>query len=208
MSGQTAANIARLNQHKPHQQNGKPNMLTLGQKLASAACILLVTGGIAAADECSTAMLNGEYDASFHTVRLGLLTGNPTTVTPFPTGQSLADGVAVYSFDGEGNFTDLNFAMRDGSPNVPAGTPGLTPDGFTSQTGTYHINPDCTGAGTMSQPNLSTTFVIVVGDRGRTFRIVGTSLHVATIPGNPDCVSGCDLAAQVTQDGEKIFGRR
>ena len=99
---------------------------------------------------------------------------NPPTSTPFPTGQSIADGVAVYSFDGQGNFTDLNFAMRDGVPNVPAGTPGLTPDGFTSQTGTYHINPDCTGAGTMSQANLSTTFVIVVGDRGRTFRIVGT----------------------------------
>ena len=169
--------------------------------------MLLATGGIAAADECSTAMLSGDYDASFHTVRLGLLSGNPPTSTPFPTGQSIADGVAVYSFDGQGNFTDLNFAMRDGVPNVPAGTPGLTPDGFTSQTGTYHINPDCTGAGTMSQANLSTTFVIVVGDRGRTFRIVGTSLHVATIPGNPDCVSGCDLAAQVTQDGERITRR-
>ncbi len=88
-------------------------------KLTSAACMLLAIGGIAAADECSTSMLNGEYDASFHTVRLGLLSGNPPTLTPFPT-QSLADGVAVYSFDGEGNFTDLNFAMRDGSPNVPA----------------------------------------------------------------------------------------
>ena len=116
----------------------------------------------------------------------GPASGNPPTSTPFPTGQSIADGVAVYSFDGQGNFTDLNFAMRDGLPNVPAGTPGLTPDGFISQSGTYHINPDCTGAGTMSQPNLSTTFAIVVGDRGRTFRIVGTSLHVATIPGNPD----------------------
>lgn len=186
---------------------GGRSMSRLWAKLTSAAFMLLATGGIAAADECSTAMLSGDYDASFHTVRLGLLSGNPPTSTPFPTGQSIADGVAVYSFDGQGNFTDLNFAMRDGVPNVPAGTPGLTPDGFTSQTGTYHINPDCTGAGTMSQANLSTTFVIVVGDRGRTFRIVGTSLHVATIPGNPDCVSGCDLAAQVTQDGERITRR-
>lgn len=137
----------------------------------SAAFVLLATGGIAAADECSTAMLSGDYDASFPTVRLGLLSGNLRTLPAFPT---------VYSFDGQGNFTDLNFAMRDGVPNVPAGTPSLTPDGFTSQAGTYHTNPDCTGAGTMSQANLSTTFVIVVGDLGRTFRIVGTSLHVAT----------------------------
>jgi hypothetical protein len=183
-------------------------MLSIQTKLTSIALMLLASCGIATADECSTAMLSGDYDASFHTVRLGLLSGNPPTSTPFPTGQSIADGVAVYSFDGQGNFTDLNFAMRDGVPNVPAGTPGLTSDGFISQSGTYHINPDCTGAGTMSQPNLSTTFAIVVGDRGRTFRIVGTSLHVATIPGNPDCASGCDLAAQITQDGEKIFARR
>jgi hypothetical protein len=145
---------------------------------------------------------------SFHTVRLGLLTGSPPTVTPFPTGQSLADGVGVTYLDGQGNFTALDFAMRDGSPNVPAGTPGLTPDGFASATGTYHVNPDCTGAGAMSQPNLTTTFVLVVGDHGRTNREVGTSLHVAAIPGNPDCVSGCDLAAQVTQEGQKIFGGR
>ena len=118
-------------------------------KLISAAIMLLVACGVAAAQECSTAMLNGDYDASFHTVRLGLLSGNPPISIPFPT-QSLADGIAVYSFDGQGNFTDLNFAMRDSSPNVPPGTAGLTPDGFTSQTGTYHINPDCTGAGTMS----------------------------------------------------------
>jgi hypothetical protein len=179
----------------------------LRSKLTSAAFIFLATGGIASAQECSNFMLNGAYDANFHTVRLGLLSGNPPTSTPFPT-QSIADGVAVYYFDGEGNFTGLNFAMRDGSPNVPAGTSGLTPDGFASATGTYHINSDCTGAGTMSQPNLSTTFVIVLGERGRTFRIVGTSLHVANIPGNPNCVSGCDLAAQVTQEGEKIFERR
>ena len=186
---------------------GGNNMPSLWTKLTSAALMLLASSSIAAADECSTAMLNGEYDASFHTLRLGVLSGNPPTLAPFPT-QSVVDGVAMYVFDGEGNFTDLNFAMRDGSPNVPAGTPGLTPDGFILQSGTYHINPDCTGAGTMSQPNLSTTFVFVVGDRGRTFRIVGTSIHVATIPGNPDCVSGCDLAAQVTQEGEKIFARR
>ena len=57
------------------------------------------------------------------------------------------------------------------------GRPGLTPNGFTTQTGTYHVNDDCTGADTMSQPGLSFTLALVVSDRGRKIRYVGTSAH-------------------------------
>jgi len=127
------------------------------------ALIWIATGSISNAQQCSTGMLNGWYDASFHTDRLGLLTGNPATLAPFPT-ISLVDGVGVgvYDFDGIGTFNVMVYAQRDGQPNAPAGTRGLSQDGFLPQTGTYHINHDCTGAGTMSQPGLHFTFVIVV----------------------------------------------
>jgi hypothetical protein len=168
---------------------------------------LLATGGIANAQECSSGMLSGWYSAYFHTDRLGLLTGNPETLAPFPT-VSLVDGLSVYDFDGIGRFQATVYAERDGAPNTPAGTPGLTKDGFGSQTGTYHINPDCTGGGTMSQSGLRFAFVIVLGDHGRTFRITASAAHADTIPGNPNCTNGCDLAIQVTQQGERIFSSR
>lgn len=173
-------------------------------KFMATALIFLAIGGAASAQQCSTQILNGWYDSSFHTVRLGLLTGSPPTLAPFPT-QSIVDGVSVYAFDGEGKFVALDFAMRDGQPNVPAGSAGLTPDGFAPQTGTYHINPDCTGAGSLSSPGLSFTFVIVLGDRGKIFHMVTTSAHAASIPGNPDCANGCNLAIQSYQQGEKII---
>ena len=62
--------------------------------------------------------------------------------------------------------------MNNGVPNA-LGQPGLTPDGFTTQTGTYHVNDDCTGAGTMSQPGLSFTFAFVISDRGRKASLCG-----------------------------------
>jgi hypothetical protein len=170
--------------------------------LAAGLCVL---AGAAHAQGCSTGMLKGMYSLSFHGERLGLLSGSPPTLTPFTT-PNLVDGVSVYEFDGQGNFNDLNFAMRDGVPNA-LGQPGLTADGFTSQTGTYHVNEDCTGAGTATQPGLSFTLVLVVGDHGRTLRYVNTSAQAATIPGNPNCTSGCDLALQVSGEGERIFGR-
>src|SRR5215471_13082472 len=67
------------------------------------ALIWIATGGISNAQQCSTGMLNGWYDASFHTDRLGLLTGNPPTLERFPT-ISLVDGLSVYDFDGVGTF--------------------------------------------------------------------------------------------------------
>lgn len=175
-------------------------------KLIPTVFVSVVTlGGIAKAQSCSTEMQKGMYSVSFHGERLGLLSGSPPTLMPFAT-PNLIDVVQVYEFDGEGNFSDLNFAMRDGVPNA-LGQPGLTADGFSSQTGTYHVNDDCTGVGTATQPGLSFTFVLVVGDHGRTLRYVDTSAHAAMIPGNPNCTSGCDLALQGSGVGERIFGR-
>jgi hypothetical protein len=80
---------------------------------------------------------------------------NNAAVPSAPT-QTIIDGIGVTTSTAR-NLNSLDFAVRDGSPNVPAGTPGLTADGFISASGTYHVNPDCTGAGAMSQSNLATT---------------------------------------------------
>jgi hypothetical protein len=175
------------------------------EQTGTAALAALAISGAAQAQQCSTKMLNGMYSVSFHGERLGLLTGSPPTLTPFAT-PNLVDGIEVFTFDGEGTFTNLNFALRDGVPNS-LGQPGLTPDGFATQTGPYHVNDDCTGAGTMSQPGLSFTFALVVSDRGRKIRYVGTSTHADTIPGNPNCTSGCYVAVEGAAEGEKVFGR-
>jgi hypothetical protein len=178
------------------------NQLT---KLIPATLAALAIGSAAQAQQCSTKMLDGMYSVSFNGQRLGLLNGSPPILAPFAT-PSLINGVSVFTFDGEGNFSNLNFAMNNGVPNA-LGQPGLTPDGFSAQTGTYHVNDDCTGAGTMTQPGLSFTFAFVISDRGKRLRYVATSTHADTIPGNPNCTSGCDVAVEVAAEGERVFGR-
>jgi hypothetical protein len=60
----------------------------------------------------------------------------------------------------------------------------------------------------MNVPGMPTDFVVVLGDQGRTFHIVVTSSRATSLPGNPDCTNGCDLALQSTQSGERIFSHR
>src|SRR6201995_5255766 len=90
--------------------------------------IVLLFSGVSRAQSCSTAMLNGTYGGSFRGERLGLLSGSPPVLSPFPTA-NLIEGVEVFQFDGQGNMTNLNLAMRDGVPNA-LGQSGLTADGF------------------------------------------------------------------------------
>lgn len=112
-------------------------MRQMGWAAAAAAMVAVVVGGarIAGADgrdndqrgrfrQCSAATIQGDYGVQVQGTR------------PAPGGltESVV-GVVLRSYDGQGNFTQVD--------NVKGSITGTVPDrpGF----GTYEVNPDCTG---------------------------------------------------------------
>ena len=106
----------------------------LGKGILVVATLVLVLSGItwAAHDDhgCSNATLRGAY--GFRVVGQG-------------PDNSVTAVVGMKHFDGAGNLTQVDFAVTDGVPQ-----PGEVNAGAfqfrTGQTGTYKVNPDCTGS--------------------------------------------------------------
>jgi hypothetical protein len=101
----------------------------------------------------------------------GLLQGNYAFTI---TGQILAGpsagpvtGVALTSFDGQGNLTQVDHVVHNGGLPAVAWRPG---------TGTYTLNPDCTGNAqinfTDGSPSLTLYFVLVFTNSGSEIRTV------------------------------------
>jgi hypothetical protein len=74
-------------------------------------------------------------------------------------------GVAMTNFDGHGNLSQLDFATINGIPGWPDWRPA---------TGTYALNPDCTGTAEITPSDGSPTLHLrlVVVDRGREIRTI------------------------------------
>jgi hypothetical protein len=88
------------------------------------------------AGHCSNATLKGDYGSTI----LGISPNPDGTTSPLK-------GVAITENDGHGRFTQRDFVMTGGLPE--SGT-GDAQTGFSfsnGQTGTYTVNPDCTGSG-------------------------------------------------------------
>jgi hypothetical protein len=128
-------------------------------------CGLLASGASAMAQSataeshqghCSNRTLFSEYGCSTQGVLLNI-PGLPPEATFV--------GVTTSTFDGKGNFTGTEHVVVNGSPFNP---------GFTTNSGTYSVNPDCTGTAVLNTPNspvpLNLFFVIV--DDGKEFREV------------------------------------
>jgi hypothetical protein len=132
-------------------------------------CGLLASGAFAVAQSdntsasaqsskghCSNRTLSGEYGCSVQGVLLNV-PGLPPEATFV--------GVVTYTFDGKGNVTGTEHVVVNGSPLNP---------GFGVNSGTYSVNPDCTGTSIVNTPNspvpLNLYFVIV--DDGKEFREV------------------------------------
>ena len=63
-----------------------------------------------------------------------------------PNGSTLVvDGIDKVTFDGNGNFTQVDAVAMNGHLDAPGWRPG---------TGTYSVNPDCTGTQTIVVPGL------------------------------------------------------
>ena len=102
------------------------------------------------ASACSNSTIQGSYAFTIHgTVFL-------------PDGSTLLiDGLAKTTFDGKGNLTQLDTIAVNG--NVAPG--------WASNTGTYSVNPDCTGTFTVTNGNQPPVHLqMIVSQSGNTIR--------------------------------------
>ena len=115
-------------------------------------------GEFAGSVQCSNRTLRGSYGFSIEGT---ILAGTPNAF--------LVRGVAMTQYDGNGNLTQMDFTTRNGVPFSPDWRPG---------SGTYEINPDCTGSALIVQSDgtPSVNLRLVVVDSGREVR--------ATVVGN------------------------
>ena len=129
--------------------------------------LLLLTLALAAsstltahASACSNSTIRGTYAFTIHgTVFL-------------PDGSTLLiTGLSKTTFDGAGNITQLDAVAANG--NVPPG--------WRRSTGTYSVNPDCTGTSTVSNsPQPPVHLQIIVAQSGNTIHEMAIDPGFAT----------------------------
>jgi hypothetical protein len=104
-------------------------------------------------ERCSNRTLRGDYGFSID----GQLLGGPSPI--------LIRGVAMTRFDGHGNVSQVDWVTLNGVPASPDWRPS---------SGTYHLNPDCTGTAEFDFGGGSPILRLrlVVADRGREIRTV------------------------------------
>lgn len=114
-------------------------------------CLVLALGGSAVGEEhgtrpCSNRTLFGDYGLTVEATLLG-----PNLPLR---------GLVMQHFDGKGNLTQVDHVVVGGVPPAQEWTPG---------TGTYTVNPDCTGAMEINTPSVPAPLHIhfVVVNRGK-----------------------------------------
>jgi len=107
--------------------------LMLAVTHAMIVCCLMTSGASAAprseVQPCSNHTLFGDYGFALEGTILG-------PGLPFR-------GVVMQHYDGKGNLTQVDHVVTNGFPPAQEWTPG---------TGTYTVNPDCTGAAVINVP--------------------------------------------------------
>jgi hypothetical protein len=125
-----------------------------------ASTLALSTVGSVAADNdeggearCSNQTLRGDYGFDIG----GQILAGPRA--------GILRGVAMTRFDGQGNLSQVDFATINGIPGWPDWRPA---------TGTYDLNPDCTGTAEFTPSDGSPTIHLrmVVVNRGREIRTI------------------------------------
>jgi hypothetical protein len=119
------------------------------------------------ASVCSNSTIRGSYA---YTIHGQVFLSNGSTL--------LIDGLAKTTFDGGGNLTELDAVATDG--NVAAG--------WVTNTGTYSVNPDCTGTITVTngdQPQIHLQMIVAQS---------GNTIHEMVI----------DAGFATTSDGVRI----
>jgi|SRR5450755_3676295 hypothetical protein len=107
---------------------------------------------------CNNKLIRGNFGVTIQGTKLA---------GPGPTGPQV--GVAVSEYDGKGNFTQID--------TVTIGGVVVADFTHTPATGTYTVNPDCTGTFTINftdgRPTVTANFVVV--DNGNEIDAVVTS---------------------------------
>jgi hypothetical protein len=112
---------------------------------------------------CSNRTLSGAYGYAAE----GLLLPAPGVALQFR-------GLGMTHFDGRGNLTWVEHTVIDGAP-VEAG--------WTAASGTYTVNPDCTGAAVVNTPNspVPLNLALVVVKQGRQVHTVLDAHAISTV---------------------------
>ncbi|HXM96692.1 MAG TPA: hypothetical protein VOA64_20935 [Candidatus Dormibacteraeota bacterium] len=129
---------------------------------------LAASSAVSAPDNCTNSIIKGDYAFTIHGQIL------PPNGPPL-----LVDGIAKTTFDGDGNVTQLDTVAINGNI-TEIWHPG---------TGSYTVNPDCTGTMTListGQPTLH--LAILVSQSGN---------HIHTVVTNPGFAT--------TSDAERIW---
>lgn len=132
------------------------------------AALMLVLASLSWGQNCSNATIQGSYAFS--------LSG----WFVLPNGYAQRDGVAMTQFDGEGNLSQVDWVMSNGQP---LGGPTNQYGFHNHETGTYTVNPDCTGSAEIRFPpppgdktGAIIDLMFVVGDQGRVIHTVVSKL--------------------------------
>jgi hypothetical protein len=133
-----------------------------------------------------------------------------------PNGTLNRQGVALTHFDGNGNFTQVDYVLSSpppaGSPIPPVGPTDSTTGFHNDESGTYTVYPDCTGEFTINDegyvsntpgpsdgqpvPDGVIKVKFILGDHGRTIHTIVYSL---TPPG-----STTPVPVLIHSDGQKL----
>src|SRR5215469_14469596 len=143
---------------------------------------------------CSNALLRGDYG----------VTVDGKIIPPGANAFVAQQGVALRHYDGQGNFSQVDFIMTNGVPAINPNT-AVNSNGFrTNESGTYTVNPDCTGSETLNQytklntlaATIQVKFVLANG---------GTEIHevVQTITAFPGGVE-TPVTATILANGRKL----
>jgi len=123
-------------------------------------------------DGCSNATLKGDYAFTIS----GEVLHSDGTI-------DYRTGIAMRNFDGNGNITFIDFVASLRPGYVPPGGINLNPAFRTGLTGTYHVNPDCTGTAEEDFPpppgvnsGQVIKLVFLLSDHGREIHEVVASL--------------------------------
>jgi hypothetical protein len=115
------------------------------------------------AGHCSNATLKGDFGSTIQ----GTSPNPDGTISPLK-------GVAIAEFDGHGRFTQRDFVMTGGLPDPGTGDAQTGFSFSNGETGTYTVNPDCTGSAEIhlnapAPPGLSSGVIklmLIITDNG------------------------------------------
>jgi hypothetical protein len=136
-------------------------------------------------DVCSLETLHGSYAFTIS----GQILAGPA---PGPV-----NGVALTTFDGKGGLTQTDYVVKSGAPGGPL-------DAFrTGESGTYTVNPDCTGTATINFPDAKPVqqivLMFVVADHAGLIRTVVSALYVG-----PGIGTMTPTPAQIASEATKL----